>query len=120
MQFPDDVLGIIRTYSRPQMQYVNEFCKGVRKVDPNLHGIQYLYCDVKQKLFTHDAKIIIDAWTIFADASDFTNKIRWTSMFDQTGKIDQERIQEIKRRKTIQDTKEQDLRFLVYGEKRWR
>jgi|UniRef100_A0A6C0AHT3 hypothetical protein len=52
MQFPDDILGIIRAYSRPRMQFVKEYCIGVRKTHYDMHGIHPLKQDVKRMLFT--------------------------------------------------------------------
>jgi len=118
MQFPDDVLGIIRAYSRPRMQFVKEYCVGARKIKEHIHGIQYLRPDVKRLLFTEDASKVIAAWTRFTDAIEATNRIRWTHMFDQ-GKINQVRIQKLRHLLIIQNQEEQELRFLVYGEKRW-
>ena len=102
------------------MKFVNEYCAGERKTRYDMHGIQSLRHDVKKMLFTENAPTLILAWTTFTDAIEFTDEIRYTPMFDELGKINSVRCQELKRRKEIQYTKEQDLRRIVYGEKRWR
>lgn len=60
---PDDVLGLIREFSRPRMRYVNEFVeaqclfkKYKVSYSPQLHGI------VKTKLSTPDA---YNVWIVF-------------------------------------------------------
>jgi len=121
MQFPDDVLGIIRDYSRPKMQFVNEYQEGRKKVKSYMHhhGMIYLLCDVKRKMFTEEAKQVLDAWIEFTSSVPYTNEMRYTHLVAK-GPVDRERIEEFTRRKSIQDKKEQDLRRVVYGEKRWR
>ena len=116
MQFPDDVLGIIRAYTHPQMKYVNEFRAGLRKINPYMHGITYLQYDVKRKLFTNDANLVIDCWTKFTDSIEYTNQVRYTPY----NSLDPFRSQELKKRIEVQNKNEEDLRLLIYGEKRWR
>lgn len=120
MQFPDDVLGIIRDYLRPKMQFVNEYQEGRKKVKSYMHahGMIYLLCDVKRKMFTEEAKQVLDAWIEFTSSVPYTNEMRYTHLLE--GPISRERKEEFTRRLTLQDKKEQDLRRVVYGEKRWR
>jgi len=121
MQIPDDVLEIIRAYSRPKMQFVNEYQEGRKKVKSYMHahGMIYLICDVKRKMFTEEAKQVLDAWIDFTSSVPYTDEMRYTHLLDK-GPVARERKEEFTRRLDLQYKKEQDLRRVVYGEKRWR
>ncbi len=82
------------------------------------HGMIYLLCDVKRKMFTEEAKQVLDAWIEFTTSVPYTNEVRYTHLLE--GPISRERKEEFTRRLTLQDKKEQELRRVVYGEKRWR
>lgn len=57
---PDDILEVIRTFSRPRMRFFSEFNKAVRFLDHRSHyNTQFNYLlvrDVKKKLFTSEAE----------------------------------------------------------------
>ncbi len=83
-----------------------------------MYGIDNLIIDVKLKLFTEDAENVIHAFIRLTDAIVYTDQLRFTVV--NNGHINMERVNELRRRKVAQDVKEDDLRLLVYGEKRWR
>lgn len=61
MEFPEDVLQIIRSYARPRMRYIHEYNQIVR-----LMGVEWT-C-VKKKLATKDAEHVLDQFSYYADA----------------------------------------------------
>ena len=76
MEFPSDVLSVIRDFSRPRMQFVHEWASAQRAIQEN----QLLYCPVlhervKAKLFTPDAKRVIDLYVAFIGASEATRNL---------------------------------------------
>ena len=60
MEFPDDVLGLIRAYARPRMQFIHEYNEIVR-----ILGIEWY--PVKKKLETPDAASVLDQFAYYAD-----------------------------------------------------
>ena len=61
MEFPDDVLGIIRAYARPCMQFIHEYNEIVRVLGEPWHT-------VKVKLATSDAEKVIVQFASYADS----------------------------------------------------
>lgn len=60
MEFPDDVLGLIRAYARPRMQFIHEYNEIVRVL-----GIEWY--PVKKKLETPDAEKVLEQFAYYAD-----------------------------------------------------
>jgi hypothetical protein len=115
MEFPDDVLTIIRAYSKPCMKFVNEYSAGLRKIR-NAFPTGFrdnLNHDVKQKLYTEEATKLIDAWVIYTDSFEYIYKIPHNGKF-----LDPEYTKEMRRRKEIFRIRKNELRVLVYGKKR--
>ena len=82
------------------------------------HGVRCLKNDVKKKLYTEDtkqAKRIVYAWMLFAEALDRTNQLRGTIFCPRTQTVNIERSREIQARKAEQDEAEIYLRKKVYG-----
>jgi hypothetical protein len=61
MEFPDDVLTIIREYARPRMQYIHEYNEMAR-----LLGVEFP--KVKKKLETKDADHVMEQFVRYTDA----------------------------------------------------
>jgi hypothetical protein len=61
MEFPEDVLGIIRQYARPRMQFIHEYNHLVR-----LLGVEWY--PVKKKLEGPDAERVLEQFAYYADA----------------------------------------------------
>ncbi len=55
-EFPKDILGVIREFSRPKMQFVNEWAAIQRDIEENdiVFSVRF-HADVKAKLFTPEA-----------------------------------------------------------------
>ena len=60
MEFPDDVLSIIREYARPRMQFIHEYNEIVR-----ILGFEWY--PVKKKLEGPDAASILDQFAYYAN-----------------------------------------------------
>jgi hypothetical protein len=61
MEFPEDILPLIREYARPRMKYIQEYNQIVR-----LLGVEWP--EVKKKLETKDAEIVLDQFAYYAEA----------------------------------------------------
>jgi len=61
MEFPDDVLAIIREYARPRMQFIHEYNHLVRLI-----GVEWQ--SVKRKLATPDAERVLEQFADYADS----------------------------------------------------
>jgi len=60
MEFPEDVLSIIREYARPRMKFIHEYNQIVR-----LLGVEFY--PVKKKLEGPDAERVLDQFAYYAD-----------------------------------------------------
>jgi len=65
MEFPDDILPLIREYARPRMKYISEYNQIVR-----LLGVEWPA--VKNKLAGPDAESVLDQFAYYAEAVVFT------------------------------------------------
>lgn len=70
MELPDDVLCLIREFSRPRMQFIPEY----KKVMLDLGIADWL--EVRQRLCDKDAEQVITALLAWADAFLITEKIQ--------------------------------------------
>ena len=61
MEFPEDVLGIIRQYARPRMQFIHEYNQIVR-----LLGVEWY--PVKKKLEGPEAERVLEQFAYYADS----------------------------------------------------
>jgi hypothetical protein len=61
MEFPDDVLEIIRQYARPRMQFIHEYNHLVRLI-----GVEWY--PVKKKLEGPDAERVLEQFASYADS----------------------------------------------------
>jgi hypothetical protein len=107
-----------------RMQFAREYYEAEAYTQFNQriykHGVHCLKNDVKKKLYTEDtkqAKKIVYAWMLFAEALDRTNQLRGTVFCPRTQTVNIERAREIQARKAEQDEAEKYLRKKVYGEK---
>lgn len=69
MELPDDVLTIVRTYSRPLMQYIHEYRAACRDISCILPVPIFLLEHIKEKLYTREAKQVMDAFRLYVDAA---------------------------------------------------
>jgi hypothetical protein len=69
MEFPEDVLPIIREYARPRMKYIPEYNQIVR-----LLGAEWPA--VKKKLETKDAESVLDQFAYYAEAVVFVRNAK--------------------------------------------
>ena len=75
MEFPTDVLGVIRDFSRPQMQFVNEWVAAHRAIEENnLVYSQKLHDDIKAKLYTPEAAHYMEVFEPYIAAAVATNR----------------------------------------------
>lgn len=123
MKIPDQVLEQFNeAFLRPRMRFAPEYFDAERRIERynrEMHGLWMLQHDVKKKLYTEEAKPVVDAWIAFVDAILRTNKFRGV-FCAKTCTVNTERAAELKRRWIVQNTLEENLRILVYGEKKWR
>jgi len=61
MEFPEDVLSLIREYALPRMQFIHEYNEIVRLLGEELYP-------VKKKLEGPNAAIVLDQFAYYADA----------------------------------------------------
>lgn len=98
MEFPSDVLSVIRDFSRPRMQFVNEWVAAERSLDKN--HIAYskdIHAKIKAKLFTDEAakymvvfvpciaatveaKLLMEVRGLFHDRFEFWRRITLEAM----------------------------------------
>ena len=62
MEFPDDILRLIRDFARPKMKFVNEYRGVMRKLEMDEWDA------VKKRLFDPDAEQVIVALIAYADS----------------------------------------------------
>ena len=75
MEFPTDVLSVIRDFSRPQMQFVNEWVAAHRAIQKNnMTFSQRVHADVKAKLFTPEASQYMAVFVPYIDAAVATRR----------------------------------------------
>jgi hypothetical protein len=75
MEFPTDVLSVIRDFSRPQMQFVNEWVAAQRAIDDNhMTYSEEFHADVKAKLFTDEAAKYMEVFVPYIAAAVATNR----------------------------------------------
>ena len=72
-EFPDDVLTVIRDFSMPMMQCVNEFCDA-KKTIGTLVPIDNIVEDIRKKMFTDEAEYVAEAFTDYARAVAATRR----------------------------------------------
>ncbi len=73
--FPDDVLGVIHAFSRPQMQFVNEWVQIHRDIEKNkmVYGKTF-HDDIKAKLFTPEASRYMEVFIPYMAAAVATRR----------------------------------------------
>ena len=75
MEFNTDVLGVIRAFARPQMQFVNEWVAAHRAIEENhMTYSESFHADVKEKLFTSEATQYMDVFVPYIAAAVATNR----------------------------------------------
>ena len=75
MEFPTDVLSVIRDFSRPQMQFVNEWAAAHRAIQKNnMTFSQRVHADVKAKLFTPEASQYMEVFVPYIAAAVATRR----------------------------------------------
>ena len=98
MEFPSDVLSVIRDFSRPRMQFVNEWVAAERSLDKNhIAYSKEIHAKIKAKLFTDDAakymgvfvpciaatvetKLLMEVRGLFHDRFEFWRRITLEAM----------------------------------------
>lgn len=109
MEFPSDVLSVIRDFSRPRMQFVNEWVAAERSLDKNhIAYSKEIHATIKAKLFTDDAakymevfvpciaatvetKLLMEVRGLFHDRFEFWRRITLKAM-DKRDKLRAELI----------------------------
>lgn len=71
MEFPSDILGLIREFSRPRTRFVKEFNKAVDDLHANTkeyysHGLMQ---DVYDRLSTKEAEKVLEAFIAYVNAA---------------------------------------------------
>lgn len=75
MEFPTDVLSVIREFSRPQMLFVNEWVAAHRAIEENhMTFSEEFHADVKAKLFTDEAAKYMDVFVPYMAAAVATRR----------------------------------------------
>ena len=75
MEFPTDVLGVIRDFSRPQMRFVNEWVAAHRAIEEtHMTFSEGVHADVKAKLFTDEAAQYMDVFVPYIAAAVATRR----------------------------------------------
>ena len=69
MELPEDVLTLVRAYSRPLMQYIHEYRAACRDLTGILPIPVFLLEHIKEKLCTREAKPVMDAFRLYVDAA---------------------------------------------------
>ena len=98
MEFPSDVLSVIRDFSRPRMQFVNEWVAAERSLDKNhIAYSKEIHAAIKAKLFTDEAakymevfvpciaatvetKLLMEVRGLFHDRFEFWRRITLEAM----------------------------------------
>ncbi len=75
MELPDDLLKIVRDFSRPQMQFVNEWVAAHRAIEENqMTYSDSFHADVKAKLFTPEAAQYMEVFVPYIAAAVATRR----------------------------------------------
>ena len=94
MEFDEDVLSVIRGFSRPRMQFVNEWVAAQRAIDDNnMTYSEQFHADVKAKLFTDEAAKYMEVFVPYIAAAVATRRFtlvrdRWRRSRGTTGPDD--------------------------------
>jgi hypothetical protein len=73
--FPDDVLSVISAFSRPQMQFVNEWAQIHRDIQKNKMVFEKgFHADIKAKLFTPEASQYMEVFIPYMAAAVATRR----------------------------------------------
>jgi|LauGreDrversion4_2_1035121.scaffolds.fasta_scaffold2001101_1 hypothetical protein len=75
MEFPDDVLGLIRDFSKPLMQFSDKYNKCIHELNlaRRMIGVKEV---VKRRLCDNDAHLVIQAFVDYVDALLTTYSVR--------------------------------------------
>lgn len=114
-ELPDDILGLIREFSRPLLPFVTEYKTAIRKLarGPDMDN---LYLDIKKKLYTDEAEVVAETFMAYANSVVATQ--RAYSLLPALGHpewIDYSRS--VARNSERQTNLFLELRTLVYGER---
>jgi hypothetical protein len=122
MQLPDDILVIIRQFSRPLLPFGVKYNKCVSA----LYGDELpLFQDIKRKLFSPDAEDIIEAFMEYADAANAAKRAYLAmahylgnTTYNFASNVSLPQWQAFQRSVAINDLRQTEklhaLRFLVY------
>lgn len=83
MEFPEDVLDIIKQYAKPRMQFIAEF-NDAKRVFTEAWDKSML-ADVKVKLYTSDAEQIITALTAYKNSQVEYRRVLHICLNDRFG-----------------------------------
>jgi len=67
MELPQDVLGLVRDFSRPLLPFVTEFKRTIRKLARG-PDMDILYHDIQNRLYAVDGEQVIQAFMAYAAA----------------------------------------------------
>jgi len=115
MELPDDILGLVREFSRPLLPFVTEYKTAIRKLARG-SDMDRLYLDIKKKLYTDQAELIAETFLAYANSVVATN--RSYSLMPKLGDPSWLDYSSSVARNCERQTKLfLDLRILVYGER---
>jgi hypothetical protein len=92
MEIHGDILGVVRAFAQPRMQFVNEFAEANKALrENNIQYSQSLHDAVKAKLATSDAPQVFEAFSRYIQATlaqhnawqDILNERESTNSFTQ-------------------------------------
>ena len=66
MELPEDVLCLVRVFSRPRMRYYKEYREGLAELDFKPHEHWY---DLRDKLSSPDAERVFSTFLLYKDAT---------------------------------------------------
>lgn len=112
MELPEDVLGLIRAYSKPRMQFYHEYNKIMNEL-----GLQE-WRDVQLKLCTDQAEEVIKALTEYKDVFLATEKFQNLAYRISQPELYTICMREYYRLATKRDRIDRVLRILLVGEEK--
>lgn len=112
MELPEDILGLVREFSRPLLPFVTEFKRTIRKLARG-PDMDLLYHDIQNRLYAVDGEQVIEAFMAYAGAVVATQ--RAMSLMPNRGPDWTYYLQSVAKNTETQTECFQHLRILVYG-----
>ena len=114
MELPDDVLRLVREFSRPLFPFVTEYKTALRKLASG-SDMDRLYQDIRNKLYTDQGELVANTFLAYANSVAATQ--RAYSLLPALNHPDwQDYSSSVARNSERQTNLFLELRTLVYGE----